>query len=301
MDAPTYTIVAGPYSARVRVDGARLVSLTRGGRELVFDRSSSVPRPGYQGAVLVPWPNRIRDGAYAFAGERHQLAITEPARGTALHGLALWQRWQVDRSAPDAITLSSPIVPRPGYPFALDVRVEYRIDECDGLAITVMSLNVGTGPAPYGASIHPYLTAGGVLDDWYLRLPAREVLTVDDRLLPVGARDVAGSEFDYRSPRQLREAVIDHAFGRIDFSVTGEATAALVDARGDGVRISWDERCPWVQVYTLVSDRDDLDRRAVAIEPMTCPPDAFNSGDGLIVLEPGKGHRAHWRIAAISG
>jgi aldose 1-epimerase len=35
---------------------------------------------------------------------------------------------------------------------------------------------------------------------------------------------------------------------------------------------------------------------AIAIEPMTCPADAFNTGTGLMVLEPGASWTGSWGI-----
>ncbi|HWU31187.1 MAG TPA: galactose mutarotase, partial [Microbacterium sp.] len=61
----------------------------------------------------------------------------------------------------------------------------------------------------------------------------------------------------------------------------------------------WDAGCPWVQVHTADLPDPAASRRGLAVEPMTCPPDAFNSGTDLIVLEPGAAHTAGWSIRAL--
>ena len=80
----------------------------------------------------------------------------------------------------------------------------------------------------------------------------------------------------------------------------------VTDAAGSGVEMVWDAACPWVQIHT--SDKGvgkPGHRTGLAVEPMTCAPDAFNADRydydaGLIVLEPGASASASWRISAIS-
>ena len=114
---------------------------------------------GFRGKVLAPWPNRIRDGRYVFAGTEHRTAVSEPERGSALHGLVLWVNWRPLRRAVDRVALGYVLHPQPGYPFTLRLEVEYRL-EPDGLAVTLRATNVGSATAPFGAGFHPYLTVG---------------------------------------------------------------------------------------------------------------------------------------------
>ena len=78
------------YEAVIATVGASLRQLRYEGRDLVVPFEADEVRPGYRGTTLAPWPNRVVDGAYDFAGQRHQLALTEPERGQALHGLLCW-------------------------------------------------------------------------------------------------------------------------------------------------------------------------------------------------------------------
>ena len=75
---------------------------------------------------------------------------------------------------------------------------------------------------------------------------------------------------------------------------------AWVHLRSDGAQLSvWaGENCPWLQVFTSDTLHGDRHRKAIAIEPMSCPPNAFVTGDSLIVLSPGEIVTHHWGIQA---
>ncbi len=269
------------------------------GRDLVVPFDADEVRPVYRGATLAPWPNRVVDGRYAFRGDEHQLALTEPERGHALHGLLAWAEFTDRVVESDRVVLAATIEPQSGYPFRVGVEVEYRLD-ADGLAQTVRAHNLGPDAAPWGTGPHPYLVAGaGCVDDWVLTLPASEVLTVtDDRLSPVAVESIdQHPQWDFREPCAIGDVFIDHAFTALA-AVHGAAEVRVAGADGHGVAMRWDERCPWVQVHTADHADERMHRSGLAVEPMTCPPDAFNSGVDLTVLEPGAVAEASWRITA---
>jgi aldose 1-epimerase len=286
---------AGRYAADVATVGASLRRLTADGRDLVVPFAEDEVRPLYRGVVLVPWPNRVVDGRYAFRGAAQQLALTEPDRGHALHGLACWNDYRVVSRERDAVVLETEVVAQVGYPHRLRVQAGYRLGE-DGLTTTVTAVNTGPTAAPYGASGHPYLVGGeGRVDDWTLELAAASVLEVDpDRLVPRGLADVAGGPFDFAAPRRIGDLFIDHAFTGL-----GGFRARVTAADGHGAELVWDRAAPWVQVHTGDRPEPEYDRAGLAVEPMTCPPDAFNSGTDLVVLEPGESHSVAWTIAAV--
>ncbi|WP_309103942.1 aldose 1-epimerase family protein [Microbacterium sp.] len=288
------------YEAVIASVGASLRSLRFEGRDLVVPFDADEVRPNYRGTTLAPWPNRIVDGRYRFGGVEHQLPLTEPERGHALHGLLAWADFTESLLVDDRVVLSAIIEPQTGYPFRVEVETEYRID-ADGLHQTVTARNLGADAAPWGTGPHPYLVAGpGRVDDWTLSLPASEVLTVTaDRLSPVALESVQRHpQWDFRSSRRIDDVFIDHAFtalGRVD----GVATVELRAGEG-GVGMAWDERCPWVQVHTADTPAvPGTHRVGLAVEPMTCPPDAFNTGTDLVVLEPGAIHAASWWIFSL--
>ncbi|BDZ40362.1 aldose 1-epimerase family protein [Microbacterium suwonense] len=293
-------IAAGRYQAEIASVGATLRALTFDGRDLIVPFEADQVRPAYRGVTLAPWPNRIVDGRYAFADAEHQLPLTEPERGQALHGLVCWADFATQEATEDRVVLTTVIAPQVGYPFRVEVQVEYRVTDA-GLTQTVTGRNLGADAAPWGTGPHPYLVAGaGGVDAWTLMLPASEVLTVTpDRLSPVAVHPVVQHpEWDFRSARRIGDTFIDHAFTELT-RTDGIAEARLVTDSGEGVAMTWDERCPWVQVHTADTPDPATSRRGLAVEPMTCPPDAFNSGVDLVVLEPGVAHSASWSIRAL--
>ena len=255
-------------------------------------------RPLYRGAILAPWPNRVGGGQWTWQGQPQQLALTEPDRGHALHGLVAWAEWSPTSVDEAAVTLGTTVWPQPGFPFCLHLEVEWALDAADGLTCRLVAVNAGSGPAPYGCSIHPYLVApGGTLDDWRLELHAERELLVGDDLLP--------TELTEPHPRTTSAAGRRWPVRRSTTptptspSTSGaQATATVVDPAGAGTRITFTDGTPWVQVCT--SDWPGPSHRAaVAIEPMTCPPDALRSGTDLVVLEPGAQHQTWWRLEAV--
>ena len=295
------TIAADGYEATIASIGASLRSLTFEGRDLAVPFDADAVRPAYRGATLAPWPNRIVDGMYAFGGEDHRLALTEPERGHALHGLLAWVDWTVTATASDHVTLEATIPAQVGYPFAVRVQTEFAVSGA-GLSQTVTATNIGADAAPWGTGPHPYLWAGdGGVDAWSFELRAEEVLLVtEDRLSPVrvGAVELH-PEFDFRTERAIGDTFIDHAFTSVARDAEGFATVTVRAADGHGVAVVWDESCPWVQIHTADTPLPETHRIGLAVEPMTCPPDAFNSRVDLVVLEPGQSHSAGWRIAAV--
>ena len=298
-----FGLTAGDYHATIASVGATLRTLEYRGRPLVVPFDADEVRPAYRGATLAPWPNRVVDGRYTFEGTEQQLPLTEPSRGHALHGLAAWLDFAaVDRSG-SSVTFAATIEAQAGYPHRVEVVVEFILDE-EGLHTAVTGTNTGPGRAPWGTGPHPYLVAGdGRVDDWTLTLPAATVLTVtEDRLIPSGTADVAsesGGVFDFRTPRVIGDTFIDHAFTDVDRDASGTATVEVRAADGTGVELLWDAACPWVQVHTADTNVPETNRIGLAVEPMTCPPDAYNSGDDLIVLEPGASATARWSIRAL--
>jgi aldose 1-epimerase len=292
-----WTIAAAGHEAVVVEVGGGLRAYRSGGVDHVDGYGDDELPGGCAGQILAPWPNRIRDGRYTFAEQTRQLALTEPARHNAIHGLVTWQPWRLAAQEPDAVTLECAMPAQPGYPWPLLLRTEWRVG-ADGLRAVQEVTNVGSRPCPWGFSVHPYLRLPGVrVDDMVLRVPARNRLLVDGRLLPIGAAKVAGTEYDFTEPRRIGATVLDTAFGDLDRGPDGGSTVELATVDGAHRVAIWaDEAFGWWQVFTADTLSGDRWRRSVAVEPMTCPPDAFRSGRDLIVLEPGQTWRAAWGI-----
>lgn len=306
-----YSLRADGYEAHIASVGATLRVLRHDGRDLIVPFDADEVRPDYRGATLAPWPNRVVGGTYTFDGAEYVTPLTEPERSQALHGLAAWLDFALVSRTESEVTLAAVIQPQTGYPWRVRVETTYAL-AADGLTQTVRATNESGGPAPFGTGPHPYLIAGPApLDEWTLALPAASVLEVTpDRLSPVRLHPVDAHEpgrFDRRAARPLGDVQLDHAFTDIETDAAGLAVLRVTDPSGVGVEVAWGPECPWVQVYT--GDKpggpaNPSHRLGMAVEPMTCAPDAFNAGRydydaGLIVLESGVTFSASWRIGAI--
>jgi aldose 1-epimerase len=249
-----------------------------------------------RGQLLAPWPNRIQDGSYEFDRRTYQLALDEPERRNAIHGLVRWAAWTVVEREDDRVALEHRLHPSPGYPFTLDLRVEHSIGD-QGLTVRFEATNAGTAACPYGVGAHPYLSGGnGLVDELELRVPARTALVSDERSIPVDQTSVDGTELDFRSARPIGSVRLDHCFTDLDRDDDGRARAEL----GGRATLWVDESYPYLMVFTG-DGLADVSRRSLAVEPMTCAPNAFRSGDGLIRLEPGETHSGSWGIVPLTG
>jgi galactose mutarotase-like enzyme len=252
-----------------------------------------------RGQVLAPWPNRLADGRYDFNGVRAQAALDEPERRNAIHGLVRWLPWTLQTRHQNQLSLRLQLHPSPGYPFSLLLEMSYHVGR-DGLSVTTTAHSMDDGPVPFGLGFHPYLTAGPeMVDEAILQLPAHDTLDLDDRGLPTGElTPVAGTECDFTTARFVGPTVLDTAFTTLDRDPEGRAWASLDDPGGASGSALWaDSGFPYLMVYT----GDTLGevprrRRAVAIEPMTCPPNALRTGKDLLSLEPGQQWTASWGI-----
>lgn len=292
------TIRSGDYEATTTEVGGGLRTLTWRGRPLVAGFEVGQIRTAYRGSVLAPWPNRVVDGKYSWEGRDFRLPLTEPERGHALHGLVVWERFAVVASGDDAVVWAATTVPQPWYPWCIEVRSAYRLTGA-GLEWSVSGRNLSEAAAPFGCGIHPYLLApAGAVDDWSLTLPAAAVQEASpDRLVPGGLSRLAEPP---GTPIPLRGRAFDNAFTELTTTDVGTCAASLTDGAGRGVRLSWDASAPWVQVYTC-DGMPGAHRRAVAIEPMTCGPDAFNSAAADVRLEPGETRGLRVLVAALAG
>lgn len=290
-----YEILSGEQRAVVTEVGATLRSYTVAGRHVVRGFEAEEVVHGGRGQQLLPWPNRIRDGLYTFAGTAQQLALTEPQRHNAIHGLARHVAWTVVEHADDSLTQLVRVYPQPGWAEPLEATITHQLGE-RGLQVTVHATNLGESDVPFGYAAHPYLTVGETsVDDVSVRLPASAYLEVDERLLPVRVSPVDGTVNDLRAGAPLGTTNLDTAFTDLDRDEDGRWRVRLV--LGERHAELWgDATMGWIQVFTGDHRRD----LSLAVEPMTCGPDAFNEGpthDGVIVLAPGKSYTGRWGIA----
>jgi aldose 1-epimerase len=291
-------LCAGDQRVVVVEAGAGLRAYTVAGRDVLDGYADHEMATAGRGQVLMPWPNRLQDGAYEFDGERYQLPLTEPETHNPIHGLVRWVAWSVVQRGEHRVRLAHTLHPQPGYSFSLQLRIDYSLSET-GLRVTSTATNVGGRACPYGSGAHPYLTLGTpTVDPIVLRGPGHSVLHFDERGLPLDVEPVDGSEYDVRTPRAIGDTKLDNAYTDLARDPAG---LARVELRGpDGatsVSLWLDETYPYLQLFTG-DPLPSVNRRSLAVEPMTCAPNGFRTGEGVLVLEPGESTTSTWGIEA---
>jgi aldose 1-epimerase len=290
-----FEITSGTARAVVTEVGAGLRAFTEDGRPYVETFPEDRRPPRGAGTVLVPWPNRTRAGKWTWDGRPQQLALSEPPAGNAIHGLLRYTLYRPDERTADAITLRAVIPVQPGWPVPLDTSVRYAVGQ-GGLTVTHTVRNVGTAAVPFGVGAHPYLRAGdSATDESELTLSAASSLPLDGGL-PTGPLEPVAGDLDFRDGQPLAGRDLDHAFG--DCVPLEGLVRHRLTGPGGAVELWADPDFGFVQVFT---PDDHPDRgRAVAVEPMTCPPDALNTGAGLIHLDPGEQWTGSWGVRPLA-
>lgn len=308
MKSITEPMLASGEQVELASGPGRLTVVTVGGglRELTFDGWSVLDgygpdevATGAYGQSLIPWPNRLADGAYDFEGSHHQVPLTEPDKHNAIHGFARWMEWRVAERESERAVLTLQIYPRAGYPFALDLAIEYTVNP-GGVTVRTTARNSGRSALPYANGFHPYLTLGTkTIDTCRLLIPARTWMPTDEQGIPTGRSSVEGSEYDFRTGRGIGSTVLDTGYADLIRGEDGLARVEL-EAPDGGRKVSvWlDQSYPYVMAFSGDSLPDaGRRRRALGVEPMTGAPNAFRSGDGLRVLRPGESWTTAWGIA----
>jgi aldose 1-epimerase len=292
-----YVIAHGGLRAEVTQVGATLRSLTVDGQDVIDGFGLDERASDGRGQVLAPWPNRLVDGSYEYGGRQCQAPLNEPSRHGAIHGLVRWSDWSLVEHATASVTLSYAMRPQPGYEWQLDLELTYALAD-SGLTVTMRTVNVDSTRAPFGTGFHPYLTIGATpVDQLDLLLPATAYLDPDAPGGPA-MTPVATTPWDFTHPRRIGSTQLDTAFGELDRGHDGRAVAVLSDPTGGRSTQVWvGEGFRYLMVYTADQvGQPERRRKAVAVEPMTCPPNALRTGIDLIELDPGESWQGSWGL-----
>lgn len=292
-----FEISAGDQRATIVEVGGGIREYEVDGRPVLEPYALGRMRDGAHGAPLIPWPNRLGDGRYSFDGKDYQVALTEPEKHNAVHGFMLWRPWRAVEREEDRIVMAARLYPLTGYPFALDLSVAYEL-AAKGLSVSTTAVNTGDRTCPYGHGQHPYLSPGqGLIDDCALQLSARTRICTDpETQLPTGREAITGTPFDFGEPRLLGGLEMDYAFTDLERDGSGRAWTRLRGPDGACVELWVDEGFPFVEIYTGDTLAPGRARRGLGAEPMTCAPNGFATGDGLLRLEPGDSRTTTWGV-----
>jgi aldose 1-epimerase len=292
-----FEIAHGTQRATIVEVGAGIREYVVGKRAVLDPYPLQAPCDGAHGAPLIPWPNRLADGRYSFDGSEYQLALSEPEKRNAIHGLLRWRNWQARERSDQRVVMGTLLHPLTGWPFTLEVTISYALGD-DGLTVETRATNLGDAACPFGAGQHPYLSPGeGLIDDCTLELrAATRILTDAERQLPTGSEPVDGTAFDFRSPRGLGAVEVDHAFTELERDASGRAWVRLTGTDGRTVELWTDDSYPLMQLYTGHTLAPARRRHGLGAEPMSCPANALQTGELIVRLEPGESHVGLWGV-----
>jgi aldose 1-epimerase len=284
--------------------GAGLRTYSVSGRSVLDGYGADETCQGGRGQALIPWPNRLGDGRFDWDGRELQTALTEPEQHNAIHGLVRWTPWTVAEQSDTRVRLEYRLYPQPGWPWILDLAVDYSLSD-DGLEVRTSAINLsgGAGRCPFGVGWHPYLYAfGGLVDDTLLSFQADTTYVMDERGLPVSTAPVAGTNVDFSSGPAIGPSRLDQAFTDLARDTNGRATIELrpMGGSGEATRLWMDSAYTHLMIFSGDTlENPDRRRRGLAVEPMTCAPDMLRNGIGRVVLEEGDIFEATWGLVAL--
>lgn len=290
-------IAHGDQRAVITEVGATLRTYVKGGVQVTEGFAAEEVSTGARGQVLYPWPNLMGDGEWTFSDRVARPTVEDVSQATALHGLVRWRPFRVDAVNQNRCVLTLLLHPTPDYPFLSEISVAYHLGAL-GLTVTTTVTNRDEVPIPFGVGFHPYVAVTTpTIEGAELEVPARAYVAVDPRQLPIGEiLPVSGSPLDFTRRKSISGHELDVTYTELVRDDSGMATVVLADARGGMVELSMDRNFPYIQIYTGDQLERGRRRTAVAVEPMTCPPDALRSGKDVVILEPGQHWAGSWRL-----
>ena len=290
-------IAHGDQRAVVTEVGATLRTYVKGGLSVIEGFAGEEVPTGARGQLLYPWPNRIGEGEWTFSGRSARPSVDDLTHATAIHGLVRWRPFRIDAVNQNRCVMSLLLHPSPAYPFLSEVSVAYHLGSL-GLTVTTTVTNRDGVPLPFGVGFHPYLAVTTpTIEGALLEVPAKSYVAVDERQLPTGEiLPLAGHQLDFSTRKSLSGHELDVTYTDLLRDDSGLAVATLQDAEGGEIDLSVDRNFPYLQVYTGDGLEKGRRRTSVAIEPMTCPPDALRSGKDVVILEPGQHWAGSWRL-----
>ena len=290
-------IAHGDQRAVITEVGATLRTYVKGGVAVIEGFAGEEVPTGARGQLLYPWPNRIGDGTWTFSERTARTTVDDVTYATALHGVVRWRPFRVESVNQNRCVLALLLHPSPEYPFLSEVEVAFHLGSL-GLTVTTTVTNRDEVPIPFGLGFHPYLAVTTpTIEGTDLEVPARAYVATNERQLPTGEiLPLAGSQLDFSRRKSVNGHELDVTYTELTRDDLGLATVVVADGTGGSVELSMDRNFPYVQVFTGDTLERGRRRTSIAVEPMTCPPDALRSGKDIVVLEPGQHWAGSWRL-----
>jgi aldose 1-epimerase len=286
-------------SALVSPVGASLFELTLSGNKVIEQVAPGRPEL-YAGVVMAPWSGRIADGKWIDeTGAERSLAINEPARNNALHGLVYDKNFEVKKSSASSVELVIDIAATEGYPYALRLAVSYELEEGELYASFAVK-NLSDSRAPFSIGFHPYISTAWADAPLQLQVSAESVLELNENMIATGKAKVSDAGKDLRSGKALAEVKLDDDFTDLDF-VQGIATTKLLTASGSGLEVWQEDVFKHTVIYTPEEFPTSADSiKAIAIEPSSSAVNAFNTKEDFLLLSPGETRSGSWGIRLVN-
>ncbi|MFO0964363.1 MAG: aldose 1-epimerase [Gemmataceae bacterium] len=274
-----------------------------GGRQDLFYASPALfdeKRPTRSGnPILFPFPNRIRDASFSWAGQEYRLPATDGNGRNAIHGFAVRLPWRVVAQGADATgafvtgefqaSKDSPDI-RANWPADYRVRLTYRLG-VDRLRVETVVDNPDHRPLPFGLGFHPYFSLASFgKEEAIVGVPANRYWPLEENL-PTGTTAPVAGMRDLRAGREVGSLKLDDVLTGLDHSAPNAAGLLRFGWIDD-----WQQRrrlTLWASAaFREVVVFNPPHRQAFCIEPYTCVTDAVHLQErgidaGWQVLDPG--------------
>ena len=263
--------------------GASIQELQFGGFDVIRGiqaQESDLPffRRYYPSSFLFPFPGRVAGGTYEYQGKHYQLPTNEGGRDNAIHGFLAEAPFElVQKNMNQEMALLDFQYQydgsEQGFPFPTQINIIYEITN-KGFQFTLKIINTGNSSFPFGLGWHPYFASEN-LAAATLDFQAIEQLVVDENQIPTGAE-----------PNQFISPIGNQQLDT-SYLLSNSMIRFSSHYYNMNLRTLFVEK-EYLQLYTPPS------RNSIAIEPMTCEPNAFNSHKGLQELAPNASYQ--WSV-----
>jgi aldose 1-epimerase len=240
----------------------------------------------FANAKLSPFAGRIKGGRYFFNNSKYNLVVNYPEEDNACHGFNYDKKFILTDKVISETGASCKLVYRyegenEGYPFNYLMEIIYVLSAADGLTITTKIINKSGKTIPLGDGWHYYFDIGVKVDDLELKLDVSDIFELNPKNIPTGNKE---SFSDFKTPSKINDKFFDSCF-KVNSS-NGKAVTKLISKEHKIHLNIWQEM--GIDKYEYLVIYTPPDRKSIAIEPMTSNVNAFNNGEGLIQLQPGR-------------